>query len=144
MPEHHVVAVGAGFGCLRDHAVPGRKYRRAPGGSVVDAPVRHGAIPERMLAAQVEIRTDSGEGYRRPQEGFAHAPALGVKVVGLVVGTDVASRSVAVALVDELGGQDAAETDELTLQILFLQEHVKRIAVPDVEDEIDIPLEYLG
>ena len=141
MLQDEVVAVGGGAG-LHDHfAGSGGAHLGAGWRGVVDAEVRHRALPQRVLAAPVEVRADAREVHRRPQERLVHVLA-GRRVVldhaGLVF---VAHRGVHVALIDELRHQDVAEADALAIQTQILVQNVELVAGAGVEDEVDVPLE---
>src|ERR1039457_2724279 len=120
--EHDHVAVAALPAGELDRAVCGRFDVRAGGRCVIDAFVRAPLLQDRMKAHR-EAGTDARKLERRAQEGLAQILAVGSVIAALAFGVLEPDRAVALALVDELGSEQASGPDGAALVIEHLVDH---------------------
>ena len=70
--------------------------------------------------------------------------ALVVEIADLALAVFVANRTVGLAAVGELGGQDRAIAQFLAVQIVLFVQDAELVAGTDLQREIDVPAEDLG
>src|SRR4030095_6576351 len=105
--------------------------------------MRHYPFVDRMEAAKAEVRADSREFNWCSQERLAHRLPIGRVIVRVTMPVGVENCPIGVSLVHELGSEDAAETDELTVDVLFLEDEIELVPLADLQHEVDVPLEDL-
>ena len=97
-----------------------------------------------MHAAGREHRGYAREVDRRAQERLAQRAALFVVEQRLAFGVGVADRGVALALVDEGGGDDVAVAQALAFAVEVVVDHAEAVAFAQVLGEVDVVAERVG
>src|SRR4029078_9648990 len=98
-------------------------------------------VQDRVASARIEVRADPREVQWRSDERLAEAVAVRGVVVGAPVRVAISSRSICLALVHELGRDDLAVAQLDAVPPDLLVENGELIAVANVLNEIDVPLE---
>ena len=94
-----------------------------------------------MEAGAAEPRRDAREFQRRAQEGLADALAVGRVVAALAIRAAEPDGAVGTAVVDELGGKDAAGAHHLAKMIDRLVDDGESVALAQVAVKVDIAAE---
>src|SRR5690606_16429933 len=122
-----------------DHpAVAGRLDRGAGGCGIVHTLVGADLVQYRVAPTRVESGADTGKFHRGTDEGLAHAGAVGAVIAGMAIGIGIAHGGIGVAAVGEACSEDVAGADPFAVNLLFLVQDFKAVALPDFLGEVHV------
>ena len=114
MTYNDIIPIGIGMTRGPYLTRPGRENRCADRCNVVDSPVGHCAIPQRMDAPHIKVGAYAGEFQGRPQERFLHTFAVGVEVPSYTFPIHVPKRQVTITLIHKSCSEDVSVADKIT------------------------------